>query len=250
MKKLLYIFYPPCCVFCNKLLDVNIDFEKSYICEECLSVLRDDIQTEERCEQCSAQLIEQDEVETGICFECLKRPFEKHYDKNISILPYNGNYAYLLKSFKFGYNKNVAYAFVKILEKYLTENKQIYNQLDYITCVPIHKKRLKQRGFNQSEMLAYNIAKILDIEFVPNILNKDIHTKPQSGKTIKERIKLIDGIFSVNKEINLTEKSILIIDDVFTTGSTINRCAKVLKQSGCKNVTSFTVLKVNNNRDY
>ncbi len=248
MKKLLYIFYPPYCVFCNNLIDVNIDFDKSYICEECLKLLKDQIQLENRCLKCSAELIEDGEIEKGICFECENRPFKFYYDKNISILPYNDNFAYLLKSFKFGHNKNVAYAFVKILENYLIENKQMFSQFDYITCVPIHKKRFKQRGFNQSEMLAYSISKILSIEFVPNMLIKNINTMPQSSKSYEERIELIDGIFTINENINFKRKSILIIDDVFTTGSTINRCAKVLKEAGCKDVISFSILKVSNKK--
>jgi ComF family protein len=111
---------------------------------------------------------------------------------------------------------------------------------DIVLCdVPLHKHKMRVRGFNQSEILAKQIAKRKGLIF-ENLLNRRIDTVTQVGLTREERENNLREAFVVN---NSVPKNILIIDDVFTSGSTLNQCARVLKESGAEKVYGFVFAK-------
>ena len=117
-------------------------------------------------------------------------------------------------------SKMTEYYFEYIMESY-----------DYITAVPIHKKKLKVRGYNQAELLAEYISEQINIPYC-TILKRTVNTKPQNALSKKERVTNIKNAFSLIDNIDIKNKSILIVDDIFTTGTTINECCKVLKKAG------------------
>ncbi len=240
-----YIIYPPICVCCNTVIQLTKDFDESFICENCLKEARGYISTEDLCIVCSKpiDLDSKQQVKEQKCGHCLEFEENFYFEKNLSVIEYNGYYAKLLRNFKFGYNKNVSSAFVKILEEYLLENKEFFQKFDIITSVPIYKNRKKFRGFNQSELLGEKICKIVDKPFEKNILIKIKSTYPQTTIPHNERKNNIKDAIIIGTNLDIKNKEILLVDDVFTTGSTINECAKILRQNGCRNVSSFTVLK-------
>lgn len=116
-------------------------------------------------------------------------------------------------------------------------------EVDYISFVPIHKKRLQERGFNQTQLIAENLARCKNIP-VCDCLKKVVHTSRQAqSKNRQERLQKMRGSFAVQtKQLGkINNASILIIDDVLTTGATLNECAKILKQSGVKQVFGLAV---------
>ena len=120
--------------------------------------------------------------------------------------------------------------------------KLLNEDIDLITAVPISKKRMKERGYNQSELIARKIAKIMEVPYM-NLLLKNQETKRQSELSRIERMINIQNSFDFNNKYDIKGKKILLIDDVFTTGSTVNECSKVLKKSGSTSIEVAVIAK-------
>ncbi|MCI8636957.1 MAG: ComF family protein, partial [Clostridia bacterium] len=114
---------------------------------------------------------------------------------------------------------------------------------DTIIPVPISKKRRKERGYNQSELIAKEMAKNLGIEYNTDCLFKVKNIVEQSKLNKEERQKNIQGVYELHKQNKLQNKKILLIDDIYTTGSTVNECCKILKQASPKQIEVFTLAK-------
>lgn len=112
-----------------------------------------------------------------------------------------------------------------------------------IVCVPIHAKRMNERGFNQAAVIAQTLATACNVPFQP-LLIRTIHGSNQARvKTKQDRQSHVAGHFTLNPTTTTIPKSVLLVDDVFTTGSTLNECAKVLKQRGVETVIGLAVAK-------
>ena len=115
---------------------------------------------------------------------------------------------------------------------------------DLIVPVPMHPKKKRQRGYNQAELVAKEAARILEKEIRTDILLKIQNTKPQILLKREERLRNLEGAFKVNDN-NIIEKNhnkrILLVDDVLTTGTTINTCARILKESGFSSVYALVI---------
>jgi ComF family protein len=103
-----------------------------------------------------------------------------------------------------------------------------------VTCVPLHKSRLKERGYNQAALIGERIAKYMQIPFDEKLLKRIKKTKVQSGLVRSERVKNIKGAFELVGEIR--GKRVLLVDDVWTTGSTMRECSRVIKINGANEV--------------
>ena len=118
------------------------------------------------------------------------------------------------------------------------KNKQNYceylRKYDIITTVPISKKRQKKRGYNQTELIAKELCKILSKRLNKNIIYKIKDNTPQSMLNKKQREENIKGVYTVKNIKSILNKKILIIDDIYTTGNTVNECARVLVNKGIK----------------
>ncbi|NNL41725.1 MAG: ComF family protein [Desulfobacterales bacterium] len=125
------------------------------------------------------------------------------------------------------------------------------NQIDLVIPVPLHLRRLRQRGFNQAYLLvrkwkqlaAKLSINISDIAVERNMLVRSRWTEPQTGLEREKRMKNIKNAFQVNHCFKISEKRILLVDDVFTTGATVNECAKTLLSSGAKRVDVLTLAR-------
>jgi len=108
--------------------------------------------------------------------------------------------------------------------------------IDCVLPVPLHLYRLIQRGYNQSEMLAKYVGKYANLPLYKNVLVRNRFTKSQSNFNARGRVGNIKGAFSVKDVECIKGKNILLIDDVYTTGATVEECAKILKRAGAKKV--------------
>lgn len=175
------------------------------------------------------------------CKECINKSY--YFDKAIGCIEYDD----LSKKIVFGlkYHKKTfmkSYIVEIMLDKLSIENINF----DYILYVPLHKKRERKRGFNQSKIIANQLGKELGIE-VLDILERSKNTRRLFELDEKERKQELKNVFKISKDIeNYTNKNILLIDDIFTTGSTVNEISKLLKLNGINEVYIFTFLtKVN-----
>lgn len=117
-------------------------------------------------------------------------------------------------------------------------------EYDAIIPVPLHISRLRERGFNQSQMIAARLEKKLKKKIAPFIVKRTRPTSPQAGMNREERIKNIRGAFKIRKGVNVKGMRLLLIDDVFTTGATTSECSKVLKSAGADVVNVLTLARV------
>ncbi|MCI8273702.1 MAG: ComF family protein [Clostridia bacterium] len=134
------------------------------------------------------------------------------------------------------------------MSKFLENQRKSFENLkkyDIIIIVPISDKRKKERGYNQSELLAKEISKILLIEYSKQIIYKIKDTQPQSVLNKRQRQENVKGVYEAKNIEKVRNKKILIIDDIYTTGNTVNECAKVLVQKGIdrKNIGVLTIAK-------
>jgi ComF family protein len=116
-------------------------------------------------------------------------------------------------------------------------------KVDFILPVPLHNSRLRQRGFNQAVLLGSKVSRALDIPMLPDVLVRNRKTEPQVELSASERRLNVKDAFSVKKHQMLAGKRIILLDDVITTGSTMNECAKELKKAGAEIVIAVTIAR-------
>ena len=179
---------------------------------------------------------------TSICGSCIeKKPL---FDKARSAIIYDDNTKSIILAFKYGDRLNLKTSFSNWI---IRIGKEVLLDSDIIVPVPLHRRRLWQRRYNQSAILSAEIAKnFSDIEHIPQLLKRTRQTTPQKGLSKKERHLNIAGSIAVKEKYldKITGKNICIIDDVYTSGATINECAKILKKAGAKNVYALTIARV------
>lgn len=164
---------------------------------------------------------------------------DKYFNTLTYLFKYEGSIRDKLLKYKF---KDYSYLYNFFVE-IIINNCNLKNNYDIILPVPIHKKRKAKRGYNQSELIAKEIAKKLNIEYCNKALIKSTNNVPQSTLTQYERQKNVLGIYEVINSQKIENKSILLVDDIYTTGSTVNECSRVLKQNGAKLIDVLTIAK-------
>lgn len=182
-----------------------------------------------RCKKCSKQI---DNSEAEYCYDCLHTTH--HFDQGLGIFPYNSLWQQSIMKFKYHGRKEYGKFYGMLMAFYAEKAIKRWNP-QVIVPVPIHKSRLQKRGYNQ----AYEIAKWIgyksqipvDTEFV----KRKHHTKPQKELSRKQRKENLAEAFCVNPASQMYD-SVLIVDDIYTTGSTVDAIAFLLKKYGVKRV--------------
>lgn len=215
LEKILEYIYPPTCGVCGKIC-------KEYICNKCRIKLR------------------KYEIKNNHVIKIGNK--EKHFDELLCIFKYEDIIRDIIIKYKF---QNKPYLY-KTFSKIILKNKKtcgFLEKYDIIIPVPISRKRKHERGYNQTQLIAKEIAKILNIKLGNNILIKERDTKAQSELSKKERAINIKDVFKITDYKTIKNMKILIFDDIYTTGSTANECARVLKEAGAQKVGVLTIAK-------
>ena len=191
---------------------------------------------EELCKKCEIEL-------KNIAKIKIDNYKNKNFTKHLYIFKYEGIIKERLINFKFNEKPYIYKAFVNFIIK----NKKICRFLksyDIIIPVPIHYNRKVTRGYNQSALIAKQIAKFLNnIKYEDKVLLKKVNNKPQSTKNKEERKNNVIGVYYTKDEYKICNKKILLLDDIYTTGNTVNECCKMLKKAGAKEVDVITIAK-------
>lgn len=167
----------------------------------------------------------------------------KNFDTHMYLFDYQGIIRQKILQYKFGEKTYISRCFIETI---LKDEKvcRFLKNYDIIIPVPISNKRKKTRGYNQSELIASKLAKKIEsLEYKPKILYKIKDTLPQSTLDKEKRIENIKGAYYIKNELILKKKKVLLVDDIFTTGNTVDECSRVLKQSGAKEIGIFTLAK-------
>ena len=233
------ILFPNQCLHCSK----NID---GVFCQECWQKLQ--FISKPCCSICCHPFEFGNADDHLICAKCLTKPY--HFKQLITLFCYNDIIAKIISAFKYQDQLFLAKKLALLLKPHLA---YVANSCHLITVVPLHHKKLRSRKFNQSILLAkYLLDKQQFAKFIPDLLIRNHHTKSQISLNKKQRQQNLKKAFTIHpKKQNLVKnKKILIIDDVFTTGATINNCALVLKKNGAEEVFIATIAKTVNNAKY
>ncbi|MBO5413213.1 MAG: ComF family protein [Clostridia bacterium] len=213
-EKFLNLIFPNVCGFCNEI-------DKNSLCKNCeLSLEKYEIN----------------------CIKDYTKDNQKYFDYQYSALKYENIVREKIIKYKFNENSYLYKTFAKIIIK----NKKVYGFLklyDIIIPVPMHKLKKSVRGYNQSELLAKEIAKQMELHFEKELLIKIKNTKVQSTLTKTQRAENVKNAFFVADTTKVKGKKIILIDDIYTTGSTVNECSKVLKKAGAKEICVVTIAK-------
>lgn len=181
--------------------------------------------------------------------DCVCGKKAHHYKAITAPFYYQGLPEQAVKSLKFSGKAYVADEMShRIAEKVKADFKEI--PFDVITSVPLFWRRKQERGFNQTDLIAKQVGQRLAIPFCPNLVKKIFETKPQHDLPAKRREGNVIGAFNVVKPELVKDKTILLIDDVSTTGATLNECARTLKIYGAAEIycAAFAVTKLKYSR--
>ncbi len=229
---LLDLIFPVRCINCGKFGD--------YICRKCLNTISTNKNFE--CIGCKRN------TPLGqTCFLCAKT---NSAEQLLIVADYKN--PLVEKSLKF-----LKYKFISDLEqplavltkkylKWLTLDKRfnVFESSPLLIPVPLHQRRLNWRGFNQSELLARELADTFQMEIADNIIERTRDTIPQADiKEREERLKNLNGIFAIKDKSRIAGREILLIDDICTTGATLNECAKVLKANGASKIVALVIAR-------
>lgn len=208
-----------------------------------------------RCKACRAAL---EHNEFGICRKCEMGDLffypQLHIKGNIveerlyglakfetaeALMIYSDVAQALVHDLKYHNARNIAQLFGRKISEHIASSNH-YPQFDYIIPVPLHPNRIKQRGYNQSELIANKIAEKLGVIVETTNLYRTYDNPSQTHKNHTERQKNVKNIFALHDAALFSNKTILLIDDVFTTGSTIIDCCRALNQSADIKIHIFT----------
>lgn len=231
----LELLYPEknTCFICN-VYDESIN--DRYICIDCQKKLKKIMPP--LCIKCSKPI---DYASECLCPDCAV--YEKSFETAKAPFSYEGIVKDSIYSYKY-YNKPYFYKFfAACLLNYMKEND--YTSFDYITSVPLHRSKMRTRGYNQSELLAKHLSRELSIPYA-DALKRTVKTPKQSQQSKDERRKNLKGAFAVKfplRNENIKNSRVLLVDDVYTTGSTADECSKVLLDFGVSKVYVITIAR-------
>ena len=216
------------CIFCGEELNQNAINECCAVCLSALPFITS------ACARCGNPILDD---ESGICFDCTKNNYEFVSAKSIFI--YRDSVAQLIHRIKY----NGELSLIPSISKFLIGELNKSNLFpDYITNVPMFKAKEKERGFNQSSLICKEISNTTQIPFI-ELCEKIKETPSQASLSFKERKQNLIGAFAVKPECkNLVKnKTILVVDDVFTTGSTTNEICTMLERAKAKACYVLTI---------
>ena len=212
-ESLINLIYPPACGICGKL-------SEEFLCKKCYKLL-------ENQAEFKIQNYENNEIE-----------FNEHF----YVFKYEGIVRREILKYKFQEKSYLHRTFVNFLLK----NKKIFEFIksyDTIIPVPISKKRQKERGYNQSYLIAKEIAIKTGINVKTKCILKTKNIIEQSKLNKEDRMENIQGVYVLKNSKKLNNKKILLLDDIYTTGSTVNECCKILKVARPNKIGVLTIAK-------
>jgi len=221
MKNIIDILFPKRCINCNK--------EGNYLCDDCLSLIDVNPFIYCLCEKMD---------KNHKCEKCKNRYLDRIY----SACSFNNKIVQsAIHKLKYSYIKELSAPFAFLIIKHLQEVNCPIDKDFILVPIPLSNKRKRMRGFNQSEEIAKIISEATGIKLLANCVIKVKDNKPQMELKREERLKNVLDIYKVNKDVS--GLNIILIDDVYTTGATMEECAKILKKAEANTVWGITIAR-------
>ena len=214
--------YPPFCLLCGTYLDIK----EELVCRSCWQSLP-------LLKKPCMPVVNLHILSGGTAW----------FDRSIAVYEYSPSVQELIHHFKyFGMQHLAKDLGQNVAEGIIQQN--LIGEIDAFIPVPLHSQRIRERGYNQAELLAKEMAKLCGVPCWKSILLRTRYTQPQAAMNREERRSNIQGAFSIKDGSKIDKARIALVDDVLTTGSTMNECAHVLRQAGASSVISVTVVRI------
>lgn len=230
-KNFMNLLYPMRCYSCGKDLGALDEYG---VCEACVSRIKKN--PAPYCRLCGRPM----EKISCLCAECKKTA--PHFDRAYSAYLYEGVLKELIHKFKYNGKIRLSRLLSRQMAEFIEDNGNILKDVDLITCVPLQNSRLRERGFNQSRILAVDISGRAGIPFA-DTLEKRVSTRHQNELSRDDRLANLKDAFAIRAKSDVYGLAVLLIDDVMTTGATLSECSKVLRDAGAGEVRCLTLAR-------
>lgn len=222
-KTILDLLFPRRCPVCGEIVKPA----GSMICPSCfreLSFVKSPV-----CKKCGKEIVDET---MEFCEDCM---VHRHaFEYGIALLNYDETARRAMVQIKYNNKREYLDFFgAALAARYETTIRRM--GVDVVVPVPVHRSRLRKRGFNQAEVLAEIVGERLGISVEPDMLVRTKKTQPQKELTASERLKNLYGAFRCG-EVPAEVRRVLLVDDIYTTGSTVEACARVLRDAGVEQV--------------
>lgn len=227
LAPLLDLIIPPACLACG----TRIEDQQQVICADCEAKISP--VSGALCPVCGSEML------TRNCEVCAEEAFA--FDTARSAFKYFSPVKELIHELKYnGFVSPAGYFALPLTE--MIEADEELQDYDYICAVPLHPVRKRERGYNQSDLIAYSLATLCSLPYC-NPVSRKVNTLSQTLLSKAHRIKNLSGAFVIKNPALVQGKKVIVVDDVFTTGTTINEIAKELRQAGADKICAITVAR-------
>ena len=233
------LIYPLECVVCHLPISME-ELKSEFLCPTCFTKIK--FITNPICGKCGRPVFQSVDTPSKrkFCPECNNKKYHFCFDRAFSVAIYEGVWKELIHIFKYSKNDYLD----KFLSEFLIElihKESSLKEFDLLIPVPMYWRDKLRREHNHTHLLSSQISKITGIPLLTNVLIKCKRIPSQTSLPGKERLKNVKGAFSVKNTLILKDKKVLLVDDVFTTGSTVNECAKMLRKAKARQVSVITL---------
>lgn len=224
--------FPSFCKLCSRLL---VQDKENGICSSCLQKIKP--ASSSCCIRCGRFF--PSDVASHICIRCLEKepPFSVHRSCGV----YREILRDIILIFKYHGYRSLGKPLALFCLAVLGEENRLWTDLDMIIPIPLHSKRKRQRGFNQARILAKTIAKEKKLVMECRSVIRIKYGPPQSTLDARKRALNLRGAFRVKKKKLIQHKKILLVDDVFTTGATLNEISRTLHKAGAEEIRALSI---------
>jgi competence protein ComFC len=226
------IFFPSFCRLCSVLLESPNERQVCHSCWASVKPTRTSF-----CISCGRFF--EGNLDPHFCGSCLheKPPYSRHR----SCGRYTGKLKEIILLCKFHNLPILAEGLARFALEALSNEEALWWGLDSIVPVPLHPKRERERGYNHAQIIAKYLAGYKDVLLLDKHLVKVKNVPPQMSLALEDRLRSVKGAFAVNRQEEIKDKIVLLLDDVYTTGSTMGECSKLLLESGAQEVRAITI---------
>ena len=233
------LVFPAPCRICNRILDTG---SRIPFCHECIEAIKQPLR-EPLCSQCGRPIVSTAVVEgisRPLCHICRSGVYA--FDMARSLGDYTPRMSRAILLLKYGNVAPLGAWFAKALADLIEKNSEDF-AADAVVPVPLDRARFRERGYNQAELIAKPLARLLGIPFRSYLL---VRTRPRPNHlrlTLRERWETVRGAYAPPDAAQVDKLRVLLVDDVFTTGATLDACSRALKGAGAARVVGLTVAR-------
>jgi competence protein ComFC len=229
------LLYPPACPACGKPLPrVAMD---AMVCLSCWSQISRN--QPPFCHACGRQMHKSRDTSKSVCSRCMRAPLA--FDRAFSVCVYDGVIKTLIHEFKYKDKQYLGKPLAKLLIDFIREYDLPISYIDYLVPMPLHSAKLREREFNQAQILCREVGLAIEKPLIENNLFRYRATDTQAALEPHQRFLNVKGSFAVTEKQSIKDRNLLLIDDVLTTGATASEAARALKDAGANIVFVLTL---------